>query len=72
MTTCPNCGAPLPPSSSARCEYCGTSVLPDTSTSADAVRIQLLAIEVARMRFADAQAELLRELLDHPRRKPYE
>lgn len=66
MANCPNCGAPLPLSSSARCEYCGSSVLPDASVSADAVRIQLL------MRFDDARVELLRDILSRPRRNTYE
>lgn len=66
MANCPNCGAPLPLLSSARCEYCGSSVLPDASVSADAVRIQLL------MRFADAQVELLRDISSLPRRNTYE
>ena len=66
MANCPNCGAPLPLSSSARCEYCGSSVLPDASVSADAVRILLL------MRFDDARVELLRDILSRPRRNTYE
>lgn len=66
MANCPKCGAPLPLSSSARCEYCGSSVLPDASVSADAVRIQLL------MRFDDARVELLRDILSRPRRNTYE
>ena len=72
MANCPNCGAPLPLSGLARCEYCGSSVLPDASVSADAVRIQLLAIEVARMRFADAQAKLLQDISNRPRRNTFE
>ena len=66
MANCPNCGAPLLLSSSARCEYCDSSVLPDASVSADAVRSQLL------MHFADAQAELLRDILRRPRRNTFE